>query len=134
MQSTGTHVDAGAVFGVDAGLGDDVRHGGLLYRREKTIDQLTRAFEERRFRNHLVESRSVRATQSCGVGVVRIAENRNVGKCLRDVDRVDAGDVGDHEIGRLDAVRRHEPMFRQDPFELPSNEEVDPTQQDRRHG
>jgi hypothetical protein len=25
-------------------------------------------------------------------------------------------------------------MFRQDPLELPSNEEVDPTQQDRRHG
>ena len=27
----GTHVDAGEVFDVDAGLGDDVRHGGLLY-------------------------------------------------------------------------------------------------------
>jgi hypothetical protein len=31
-------VHAGAVFDVDAGLGDDVGHAALLYRREQLLD------------------------------------------------------------------------------------------------
>src|SRR5437764_119120 len=33
----GADVDARAILDVDAGLGDDVRHGGLLYRRKKRV-------------------------------------------------------------------------------------------------
>jgi hypothetical protein len=106
---------------------------GLLYRREETVNQFTRALEERRFRDHLVESGRVRAAQSGGVGVVRVTQNRDFRVRLSDVHRIDARDVGYHEIGRLDAVDCHETMFGQDPFELASNKEVDPTQQDRRH-
>lgn len=104
-----------------------------LYRREQTVDQLTGAFEERGFRDHLVESCGVCASQSGRISVVRVPKNRDVGIRVRDVDCIDAGDVSDHEIGRLHSVRGHEPMLSEDPFELPSNEEVDPTQQDRRH-
>jgi hypothetical protein len=43
----GANVYAGAVFDVDARLGDDVRHGRLLYRREQRIDQFPSALEER---------------------------------------------------------------------------------------
>ncbi len=110
----GADVDAGAVLDVDARLGDDVRHGGLLYRRKKTVDQLARALEERRFRHHLVETGCVRAPQAGGVRVVRVAENRHVRVAVGDVDGVDARDVGDHEIGRLDSVRRLEAMLRQE--------------------
>jgi hypothetical protein len=129
----GADVDAGTVFDVDARLGDDVRHGGLLYRREQAIDQLTRALEERGFRDYLVESCGMGATQSGGVSVIRITKNRDVRIGVRDIDGVDARDIRDHEIRRLDSVGGHEPVFGQDPLELASNEEVDPTQQDRRH-
>ena len=105
----------------------------LLYRRKQTVDQLTGAFEERGFRDDLVESCGMSASQSGRVGVVRVPENRHVGIGVRDVDRIDSRDVCDHEIGGLDSVRGHEAMLAQDPLELASNEEVDPTQQDRRH-
>jgi hypothetical protein len=41
------NVDAGAVFDVDAGLSDDVRHGDLLYRREQLLDHLGTAVLQR---------------------------------------------------------------------------------------
>ena len=107
--------------------------GGLLYRRKQTIDQLAGALEERRLRDHLVEAGSVRAAQPGGVRVVRVAEDRDVRVGLGDVRSVDARDVRDHEIGRLDTVCRHESVLRQNPLELATDEEVDPTQQDRRH-
>jgi hypothetical protein len=106
---------------------------GLLYRCKKAIDQLPGALEQRRFCDHLVESGPVSPAQTGGVGVVREAEDRHVRERLRDVVRVDARDVGDHEIGRLDAVRGLETVLGQDGLELPPDEEVDPTQQDRRH-
>ena len=106
---------------------------GLLYRREQTVNQFMGALEERRLRDDLVESGGMRATQSGGVGVVRIAENRNLRVGVRDIDSVDARDIGDHKIGPLDAVGGHETVLRQDPLELGPDEEVDPTQQDRRH-
>ncbi len=55
------------------------------------------------------------------------------GKLLGDVVRVDPCNVRDHEIGRLDTVRRLEAMLGSERLELASDEEVDPTQQDRRH-
>ena len=106
---------------------------GLLYRRKQTANQFPCAVEQRRFRDHLVESGRVRAAQAGRVGVIRVTENRDIRVRLRNVYSVDARDVRDHEIGRLDAVDRHETMLRQDPLELAPDEEVDPTQQDRRH-
>ncbi len=46
---------------------------------------------------------------------------------------LDARDVGDHEVGRIDAVTRHQPVFREEPLELAAEEEIDPDEQDRRH-
>ena len=92
-----------------------------------------RPFEERGFRDDLIEPCSMRATQSLGVGVVRVAEDRHVGVVVRDVVRVDPRDVGDHEIGWLDPVGRLEAMLRQERLELAPDEEVDPAQEDRRH-
>ena len=75
----------------------------------------------------------MRATQSLGVRVVREAENRDLRIVVRHVRGVDARDVGDHEIGGLDALRRLETVLRQQGLELAADEEVDPTQQDRCH-
>ena len=129
----GTDVDARTVFDVDAGLGDDVRHERLLYRRKQTIDQFTRALEERRFRDHLVEAGRMSAAQPSRVGVVRVADDRHVGVAVRNVAGVDPGDVRDHQIGRLDPVGGLEAMLRKERLELGPQEQFDPTQQNRRH-
>jgi len=129
----GADVDAGAVFDVDAGLGDDVRHGDLLYRREQRINQFTRPFEERGFCHDLVEPRGVSAPQSLSIGVVRVAEDRYVGVAVSHVVRVDSRDVGNHEVRWLDPICRLEAMLRQERLELAPDEEVDPAQEDRRH-
>lgn len=92
-----------------------------------------RPFEERGFRDHLVEPCGVRAAQSLRVGVVRVTEDRHVGVVVGDVISVDPRDVGDHEVGSLDPVRRLEAMLRQERLELPPDEEVDPAQEDRCH-
>lgn len=92
-----------------------------------------RPFEERGFRDDLVEPGGMSAPQALGVGVVGVAEDRHVGVGVRDVVRVDARYVGDHEIGWPDPVRRLEAMLRQDRLELAPDEEVDPAQEDRRH-
>jgi hypothetical protein len=130
----GADVDAGAILDVDARLGDHVRHGGLLYRREQSVDQFLPALEERRLRDDLIESGGMRATQTGGVGVVREAEDRHVGEAVGDVGGIDTRNVGDHEVRGVDAVRRLEPVLGQQRLELPPDEQVDPTQQDRRHG
>jgi len=92
-----------------------------------------RPFEERRFRDDLIEARRVGAPQSLRVGVVRVAEDRHIGVVVGDVVRVDPRNVGDHEVGWLDPVRRLEAMLRQKRLELPPDEEVDPAQEDRCH-
>ena len=92
-----------------------------------------RPLEERRFRDDLVEAGGVSTSQTLGVGVVRVPENRHVGVVVRDVVCVDPRDVGDHEIGCLDPVSRLEAMLRQERLELAPDEEVDPAQEDRRH-
>jgi len=75
----------------------------------------------------------VRATKSGRVGVIREAEQRHLGKVVRDVLGVDPSDVRDHEVGRLDALRRDEVMSGEQRFQLASDEEVDPYEQDRCH-
>ncbi|MCW2963731.1 MAG: hypothetical protein JWO17_983 [Actinomycetia bacterium] len=92
-----------------------------------------RPFEERGFRDDLVEPCGVSAPQSLRVRVVRVTEDRHVGVVVRDVVGIDPRDVGDHEIGWLDPVRRLEAMLRQERLELAPDEEVDPAQEDRRH-
>ena len=139
-------IDARAVFDVDAGLGDDVRHAressrgvGVAYAVSvgagirELGDHIGGPFDERRLDDHLVEARRVRALQAGLVGVVRVAEDRDVGPGVDDLLRLDAGDVGDHEVGRSDAVARHEPVPGKETLQLPAEEEVDPDQQDRRH-
>ena len=105
----------------------------LLYRGEQASHELLGPLEQRRFRNRPIEPGGVCAPQPGGVLVVRETEERHIGEVLGDVVGVDPRDVGDHEVGRFDSIGGHEPMLAQDPLELASNEEVDPTQQDRRH-
>ena len=82
----------------------------------------------------MVEPGGMRASQSLRVRVIGKAENRNFRIAVGDVGRVDARDVGDHEIGAVDAVGRLEAVLGQQGLELAADEEVDPTQQDRGHG
>ena len=92
-----------------------------------------RPFEQRRFRDDLIESRRMGAPQSLRVGVVRVAEDRHVGVAVSHVVCVDSRDVGNHEVRWLDPIRRLEAMLRQERLELAPDEEVDPAQEDRRH-
>ena len=73
------------------------------------------------------------AAQSVGVRVIREAENRDLRIAVGDVGRVDARDVCDHEVGAVNALGRLEAVLGQQGLELAAYEEVDPTQQDRRH-
>ena len=73
------------------------------------------------------------ATQTSGVCVVRITQNRHVREVLGDIARVDPRDVRDHEIRWLDPVRGLEAMLGQERFKLAADEEVDPAQKDRGH-
>src|SRR5690348_8207249 len=64
--------------------------------RRQLFDERLGPLVQRRFRDDLVEAGRVGAAQAFGVGVVREAEDRDVGIGVRDLVRVDAGDVGDH--------------------------------------
>ena len=130
-------VHAGLVFDVDTGLGDDVRHAATLpkpsARRRQLVDELPRALDERGLHHHLVEPGGVGGSQTGRVRVVRVAENGDVRERVRDLFGLAAGDVHDHEIRRIGVVDRDEVMLRQERLELPPEEQVDPTEQDRRH-
>jgi Domain of unknown function (DUF309) len=76
----------------------------------------------------------VRGAQSGGVGVVRVTEDRHVEVRVGDLLRIDARDVDDHEVRRIRVLDRDEVVVGQERLELPPEEEIDPTQQDRRHG
>jgi predicted metal-dependent hydrolase len=71
--------------------------------------------------------------QPCGVRVVGEPEDRDFRKGVGDLVGIHPRDVRNHEIGRVNAVRRHEMMARERCFELSAEEEIDPSQQDRRH-
>ena len=100
---------------------------------DQTVDQFPRALEQGGFRDHLIESGGMRAPQTGCVGVIRVPEDRDVRVRLRDVRRVDARDVGDHEIGRLDSLMRLERVLGQQRLELAADEEVDAAEENRRH-
>src|SRR4051794_34128384 len=102
-------------------------------RRRQFLYQLAGTFDEGRLRNNLIESGRVRSAQPGRVGVVRVAEDRHVGVRVGDLLGLDSADVGDHRIGQLRALGRDEVMVRKQGLELPAEEEVDPTEQDRRH-
>jgi Domain of unknown function (DUF309) len=65
--------------------------------------------------------------------VVRKAQNRNIWKRVGNLIGLDPGDVGDHQVGRLGAVGADEMVLVESSFQLSSEEQVDPSQQDRRH-
>src|SRR2546430_2516096 len=106
---------------------------GLLYRGAQLSDELSRPLLERRLHHDVIEAGLVRAAQSGSVGVVREAEERAVRVRLCDVGRIDARDVRDHEVGRDDRVRGHEGLPGERGLQLAPEEEIDPSQQDRRH-
>jgi nitrite reductase/ring-hydroxylating ferredoxin subunit len=130
----GTDVDAREVFDVDAGLGDDVRHRASLYSGGQLLDDLSRTVGQRVLHQHLVEPGLMGAAQAGGVRVAAEAEDRYLGIRIGNVHRVDAADVGDHQIRPVHAVGRDEMMPREQRLELAPKEDIDPTQQDRRHG
>ena len=74
------------------------------------------------------------ALESHPVGVVRVPEDGGVGPGVHDLLGLDAGDVGDDEVRSVLALARHEPMARKQALELSAEEEIDPNEQDRRHG
>jgi nitrite reductase/ring-hydroxylating ferredoxin subunit len=75
----------------------------------------------------------VRPPETGGVGVAAEANNRNVEVRVRDVVRIDSADVGNHKVGPIGTVARDEVMLRQESLQLAPEEDIDPTQQDRRH-
>jgi hypothetical protein len=103
------------------------------YSREQAVNQLRSPLCERRFRHHLIEAGLVRATQPGRVRVIREAEDRRVRIRVRDVVWINTGHVGDNAVRRVRAVRRDQMMGGEGRLELPSQVEIDPNEQDRRH-
>jgi hypothetical protein len=97
-------------------------------------DELGSPLDQRGLHDHLVETGGMRALKARPVRVIGEPHDRHVRPGLGHFLRLDAGDVRDHEIGRIDAVRGDEPMRRQEPLELAPEEQVDPDEQDRGHG
>ena len=73
------------------------------------------------------------ALQAGFVRVIGVPQNLDVWPGVDDLLRLDAGDVGDHDVRGMDAVARHETVLGKEPLQFPAEEEVDPDQQDRRH-
>src|SRR5918912_580463 len=87
---------------------------GLLYRRGQLLDDLSGALLQRAFDDHLVEAGGVRSAQSRRVGMRAEAKDRHVRVGVGDLLRLDASDVGDHQLRPVGAVRRHEVMPRKE--------------------
>ena len=94
---------------------------------DELVDHLPRALDERRLDDHLVEAGGVRALQPDGVRVVREPEDRGLRLRVRDLLRVDPRDVADHEVGRVDAVGRDEPVPGEQHSSFPRNKRSTPT-------
>lgn len=102
---------------------------------DQLFDELRRPFGERGAGDDTVESGLSGTPQPLRVRVVREPEDRRRREGLGDLVGVDARDVDDHEIGRVDALGRDETVVGpQENVELTAEEEVDPSHQDRRHG
>ena len=102
--------------------------------RHQLVNERSCALDERRLRHDLIETGRVSPLQACGVGVVREAEDRDVRPLLDDLLGLDTRDVRDDELGLVDAVARDKAMGGQQPLELAAEVQVDPDEQDRRHG
>src|SRR5262249_21816363 len=81
--------------------------------RRQLFDERLGPLVEGRFRDHLIEAGGMRAAQAIGVGVVCEAEDRNVRVRVGDLVRVDARDVRDHAVRRVDAVHRDQMVARE---------------------
>src|SRR5690348_4474949 len=95
-------------------------------RRCQLLDELPCALDERRLRDELVGPGGVSGAQTGGVGVVRVAEDRDIRVGVGDLLGVGPRDVRDHELGRVGVVDGHEPMLREKRLQLAPEEEVDP--------
>ncbi len=73
------------------------------------------------------------ALQTRPIRVVREPHDGDVRPRVDDLLGLHARDVRDHEIGRVDAVGRHEAMTREEALQPASEKEIDPNEQDRRH-
>jgi hypothetical protein len=91
-------------------------------------------FGQRGAHDDAVETRFVRRSEPRRIRVRGEAEDGDVRVRLGDLVRVHPGEIDDHEIGRIDAVGGREPVAVEQHVELASKEEIDPNQQDRRHG
>src|SRR5258706_10943285 len=103
-------------------------------RGRQLLDELAGTLDERRLHDNLVEPGGVTRAQAGGIGVVRVAEDRHVGVCVGHLLGIHPGDVDDHEVGGIGVIDRYQAMLRQKRLELAAEKEIDPTQQDRRHG
>ena len=65
--------------------------------------------------------------------MIRVAEDRDVRPGIHDLLGLDASDVRDDEIGRIDAVARDQPVAPKKSFQLAAEEKIDPNEQDRGH-
>src|SRR5919109_4098951 len=102
--------------------------------RDELVDQLCRSLGQRGANDDPVQTGRLGRTEARGVGVVREAEDGHVRIGLGHLIGLDARDVADHEVGRVDAVGRDELVVgAQERIELSPEEEIDPNQQDRRH-
>jgi hypothetical protein len=105
----------------------------VLRRSSELLDELRSTFDKCRFDDHLVEAGRVRTLKPGPVRVVGVSENRDVGPGVDDFFGLHAGNVRDHEIRRVDAVARDKSMALKQALQLPTEEEIDPDEQDRRH-
>ena len=83
-----------------------------VYSGGQLLDDLSRPLLEGVLDKYLVEAGLVRATKPGGVGMAPVPEDRYLGVGVRHVDRIDAADVGDHQVRPVRAVRRDEMMRR----------------------
>lgn len=75
----------------------------------------------------------MRPAQPRGVGMVRIAEDRDIRIRVRNLVRIDPRNVRDHQIRTVGAIDGDQVMALQENIQLAPEKEVDPDQQDRGH-
>jgi hypothetical protein len=103
--------------------------------RDELVDELWGSFGQGRPDHDPVEPGCLRGAETGRVGVIREPQDGHVCVDLGHLVGIDAGDVDDHEVGRVDALRRRQPVTpAEEHVELSSKEQVDPNEQDRGHG